>query len=1138
VVVAVWLWTSGIVAVAQEFRATLTGSVLDAAGLVLPGGTITATNLDTNASFPATTGSDGGFTLPLLPPGHYRVAASLRGFKTATVDRVELAVGQTAAIRLVLQVGDITEAVTVEATPAESIKSDRGSVVDHRQVTELPLNGRNPFMLSTLAAGVTYTGQAVFQRPFDNGAIADWSINGGVIRNNDFLLDGAPNNSIHGGNNIAYVPPVDAVQEFKVITNAYDAQYGRTGGGVVNVSLKSGTNRSHGTVYEFARRAAWDAQTFLENAHDREPSGHFLDQYGVEADGPLTLGRLYDGRDRTFFMLSVEGYREGTPTPTVFTYPDAAQRRGDFSNLRDASGNLITIYDPATGRMVNGQWIRDPFPGNVIPQDRIDPIARRLLGYFPAPNTQPTSGDPWRNNVVFAPNVARDRFRNLAVKIDHTFGDANHAFLRYADNTRTEERNRNGITSGPAQDGQLPLQRINHAGVVDWVRPLSRAMLIDLRGSTNFYVQDARTEAADGFDLTELGFPASLAGQVPHKIFPRIDFADYTYLGRGSTQRLPTTVIAAQPNVAWSAGPHALRSGADVRLTWYSPDESGFASMRLLFDRTFTQRSFTESDPLSGNAIASLLLGAASSGVVDRNVDPHYRWRYYAPWLQDDWRVSNRLTLNLGVRWDLSLPVTERETRLNFGFDRAAGGLLFAGQHGLPDAAYRFDTNNLQPRIGAAYMLDAKTVLRAGYGRFYLNPVGVGTSDGFSIQTPLVTSLDGNRTPAGTLADAFGSGIAAAPGASLGTATLLGGSPSFANPDFAVPHVTQFSAGVLRELPWAISVEAAYVGSRTADVSTTWTGFNEPDVAFRSQCDVTLGGNPAFCTERVTNPFFGQPGFAGTAYFTSPTLSRYDLARPYPQFAAFSEMDRNDGRLWYDALQVTARKRLSHDVTFTTAYTRSRTREQSAFLDDIARTMDLGPASSDRPHRLTASFVYTSPASGRRWLTWLRDWTVGGAGIYQSGRPWDMPAGVTYLGGAAVDAGSGRYIQGVRPCAAQLSVSGAAVLLPYSIAYGCDRPNFLIRPPFSGRTTPTRNGDIRQPSFRTIDLTVARTVPVARTLRLQLRAEVFNVLNEPMYDERPYTTDPFSSNFGTIDRASTAQSNFPRQIQLAAKLSW
>src|SRR4051812_13602949 len=280
---------------AQEFRATLTGFIFDPAGLVLPGASVVVTNADTNASFSTSSGTDGGFTLPLLPPGPYHIAAAISGFKTATVERVELAVGQTAAIRLVLQVGDVTEAVTVEATPAESIKSDRGSVVDNRQISELPLNGRNPFMLATLAAGVTYNGQSIFQRPFDNGAIADWSINGGVIRNNDFLLDGAPNNSIHGGNNIAYVPPVDAVQQFKVVTNAYDAQYGRTGGGVINVSLKSGTNTAHGSVYEFARRAAWDARTFLENARSSGESGHHLDQYGVEADGPLTLGRFYDG---------------------------------------------------------------------------------------------------------------------------------------------------------------------------------------------------------------------------------------------------------------------------------------------------------------------------------------------------------------------------------------------------------------------------------------------------------------------------------------------------------------------------------------------------------------------------------------------------------------------------------------------------------------------------------------------------------------------------------------------------------------------------------------------------------------------------------------------------------------------------
>src|SRR5687767_11518014 len=271
----------GVPAWSQEFRATVTGRVTDAGGLAVPGVTVSAINTQTNEVASAVTSAEGLYTLPFLRPGIYAISAELAGFRKHTQDRVQLEVGQTLAVNITLQIGQMTETVTVSAeTPLlETSKADRGMVIDNQRVTELPLNARNPFMLSYLSPGITYNGPAIYQRPFDNGAIADWSINGGQNRNNEFLLDGAPNNSIQGGNNIAYVPPVDAVQEFKIVTNSYDAQYGRTAGGVINVSLKSGTNDLHGTIYEFARRKAFDSNEYFFKVNNTPKPDHKLDQY-------------------------------------------------------------------------------------------------------------------------------------------------------------------------------------------------------------------------------------------------------------------------------------------------------------------------------------------------------------------------------------------------------------------------------------------------------------------------------------------------------------------------------------------------------------------------------------------------------------------------------------------------------------------------------------------------------------------------------------------------------------------------------------------------------------------------------------------------------------------------------------------
>ena len=413
-------------AFAQEFRATVTGRVSDPAGLAMPGVTVTAVNTQTNEVATTITNAEGVYSLPFLKPGVYKVNAELEGFSKYEQDKVELEVGQARTINIALQVGSLSEVVTVVSEAVEASKADRGMVIDNARVTELPLNARNPFMLSYLSPGITYNGPAIYQRPFDNGAIADWSINGGQNRNNEFLLDGAPNNSIQGGNNIAYVPPVDSVQEFKIVTNSYDAQYGRTSGGVVNVSLKSGTNAFHGTVYEFARRKAFDSNEYLFKINNREKPDHKLDQYGFQVDGPVRIPGMFDGRNKTFFMFNYEGYKEATPNPSTYTVPDDAQLRGDFSGLRDAQGRLIQIFDPATGRLENGQWVRDAFPGNVIPQDRISPMARQFTPVFPAPEHDP--GRRHRSLAEQLPLRAEPRVRHLPQHRDESRSERQRPF--------------------------------------------------------------------------------------------------------------------------------------------------------------------------------------------------------------------------------------------------------------------------------------------------------------------------------------------------------------------------------------------------------------------------------------------------------------------------------------------------------------------------------------------------------------------------------------------------------------------------------------------------------------------------------------------------------------------------------------
>ena len=382
-----------------------------------------------------------------------------------------------------LGVGGITESVSVSAESPllETSKADRGTVIDSARIAELPLQSRSPMALVVLVAGVNYNAQAIYLRPFDNGALAAWSMNGGASSNNEFLLDGAPNNANQGGNNIAYVPPAEAVQEMKISTNSYDAQYGRTAGGVVNVSLKSGTNSFHGVVYDFMRRKALAANSFLLNSQNRPKTDQYIDQYGFSVDGPIF-------KNKTFFLFNGEKYREGTPAPLFSTVPTPAMKNGDFSGLVDASGNLIRIYDPNTGRDVNGVWTRDPFPGNRIPADRINATAKAIMKYYPDPNGTTAGVAPWQQNLQWAEHFNKDLFWNWVGKVDHNFGANDRAFFRWGENERNEVGNRgNAIRSGPAQDGQLPLWRANRALVGDWVHIFGAGTVFNLRVGYTYY---------------------------------------------------------------------------------------------------------------------------------------------------------------------------------------------------------------------------------------------------------------------------------------------------------------------------------------------------------------------------------------------------------------------------------------------------------------------------------------------------------------------------------------------------------------------------------------------------------------------------------------------------------------------------
>jgi hypothetical protein len=1150
---------------AQEFRATIRGHVVDSSQAAVPGATVTAQNTETNEVATTITNAEGNYSLPFLRPGAYTLSVELSGFSKHVRSGLTLAVNQTATINVTLTVGGLAESVNVsaEAPLLETSNASRGTVIDSARIAELPLQSRSPMALAVLVAGVNYNAQAIYLRPFDNGALADWSMNGGQNRNNEFLLDGAPNNANQGGNNIAYVPPAAAVQEFKVATNSYDAQYGRTAGGVVNMSLKSGTNSFHGEAYDFMRRKALAANSFLLNSRNDPKTDQYIDQYGFSVDGPIF-------KDKTFFLFTGEKYREGTPAPLFNTTPTAAMRNGDFSDLVDASGRLITIYDPATGRDVNGVWTRDPFPGNQIPADRISPTARAIMQYFPEPNGTTAGVAPWQQNLQYAEHFNRDLFWNWVGKVDHNFSTNDRVFFRWGENERNEVRNTTPIRSGPAQNGQLPLWRANRAIVADWVHILGSGTVFNLRGSYTYFLEWSYSQDSLGFDSTEF-WPSSLVSQLPSQaiggIFPVINMEQFVDLSRGSSPNRNRN-YTIQPNISMTRGAHNIRGGLDARWTNVYNENYNNSGGNIAFTRAFTRSTLNSTSVLEGNDFASFLLGAPSGGQVDVNPTPHYEWFFAAPWIQDDWRVTPKLTLNLGFRWDFNGSVKEADNLLNYAFDptivnpvsalvgqQVMGGMRFAGVDGAPERPWKYDKNNYQFRTGMAYSINEKTVLRAGWGKYFLNPTGQGFNNGFNQSTSLIASNDGGRTPTYALSDPWPNGIEEPSGSSLGPLTFLGRNPSFSNPDFIVPNVHQFSAGIQRELPGRISLEVTYAGSRSYDIEGNWGGYNDPSEAFQAQCDVTLGGSRSFCDQQVDNPFYQVPGFEGTTRFTSPTISRFELARPFNAFTGFNKNQLNEGTMKYDSMQFVANKRWAKGITINANYTwvprwteegaSTTTGIGNAYVDNVSLLKNKGPYFSHREHRTTASGVWELP--------WFRDqrsiagyliggWSIAPMFVYQSGQPWDMPGNVDLAPGVDLDEialpgeKDGQFIYGVKPCIGQRQSNGTYALLSVSTAYGCTEPYFLIREAFQRRTAMFRYDEFRRPSFWQVDMNLAKTTPITNNVRFQVRLEAFNIFNSPMYDERQYNQTTSSADFGRINRNTTGQSNFQRFVQLGFRL--
>ena len=1162
-VVALVCLLAGRAATAQDFRGAINGRVTDQSGAVLPGVTITVTHKETNVPTSTVSNETGVYTLLYLQPGTYSVAAELQGFKKVTRD-VEVRLGDRLEIDFKLEVGRMEEVITVAAeTPLLDTRSgSAGQVIDEKRIALMPLSDGNPFVLARLAPGVAYHGDLKFSRPFDNGGTSDFTADGGPGRN-EFTLDGSPN--MANGRRVAFVPPAGAVQEFKVETATFDAQQGHTAGATVNVTLKSGTNRLKGDGYYHYRDEALSANDFFLQRAGRPKDTLEYKRYGFTAGGPALIGKLYNGKDRTFFFTAVEWLYDQFPEPGQFTVPTEAQRNGDFSALLSQG---IVIYDPVTAvRRADGRIERQPFSGNIIPANRISPIAREILKYYPTPNQ---AGDAQGRNNFITANPRGDDFYSMNYRIDHMVTDKQRFFVRYSRNNRRENRgNWAGEVNGLRATGNY-LFRINDALNLDHVWTMSSSSLLNVRASWSRFQEPSIRQHQGIFDPASLGFP-SAATQFfgSNKYFPNINFDDGSYadLGDSFAGGTTATIYSFQPTWTLARRNHSFRSGADMRVYREDAAPGVHSAGQYNFGRggVFTKQLDNSTAASIGQDLAALLLGYPSGGQIDRSADRHNQIVYGGVFFQDDWRMTSKLTVNLGLRWEYEGPLTERSNRNVRGWDpeaqlaitaaaqaayaaspipeiapsafRVRGGLQFADANNR--GTYNPDMNNFQPRLGFAYQANDKTVVRGGWA-IYTVPALFDLSGlyqpGFSAPTSIVPSLDTGVTIRATLANPWPDGVAEPPGASRGPNTFVGRSIGRFNDqlDYVNGQSMRWSLSMQRELPGQWVFEGAYVASRSYDLSTD-VQINFMPRQYLSTSPIRDQATVDFLSANVTNPLRGLlPGET----LNSNTIARSQLLRPFPQFQNI-DVRRHDGSSRFDSAQFRLSKRFRGGYMMDTAYTWADFKEKVTRLNESDPDYEERPNNTHLRHRLVVNGIWELPfGRGRHFATdagsllnaLVGNWSISAIWNYQGGRP-DLTMGNVYYNGDITKLKTKYTNDPTKPV---FDISGfyfhdAAVQTNGQDDPAKQRADQRIRLANNIRTSPSKWDGLRTPRFTNWDMSFVKGFDLGR-VRAQFHIELYNAFNDVYYNNA--NLDPTNANFGLV----TSQNNLPRNIQIGTKI--
>ena len=1139
---------------AQEARGTLMGRVADPTQAVVVGAKVDAVNTDTGVHYTSTTNGSGDYILPFLTPGPYNFTVESKGFKTYKRAGIVLRQSDRTTIDVSMEIGEASQSVQVstEAPILDTSTASMGQVVGSQAIADLPTKDGMVLVLATLSPGVIFTPQsASYIRPFDTSSPSTISINGTRNGSNEFMLDGSSNMQ---GTQIAYSPPQAVVGEFKVQTSTFDAAFGFMPGAAVNMTLKSGTNTLHGTASYILQNPALNSNNFFRLAAGKPQNR--VHRTSDSLTGPLYIPKVYDGRNKSFFTLGFEWIYSFDPSPWVVeAVPTMAERKGDFSNLL-AIGPQYQIYDPySTAPAAGGQFSRKPLPGNMIPTSQINPVAAKIAPLWDLPNQAGTIDGT--NNYTMAKN-SQDTYGNELVRIDHNVSDKERFYVR--GDLTTLQRPENVRQNNTVGEN---FYRFNRGFSADNIYMASPQFFIDSRFTlTRFYF--GYSPYQDGWDLASLGFAAPFINQIKQLDtralkFPRIAPTGYSILGggdsdntnNGDTQTTYNTYEAAV-NVTNVIGQHTVRSGVAWRVYQRNAFDLGSSSGAFNFDSTYTNGPLNNAaaSPI-GQGLASFLYGIPSSGSMPINANYAEQTRYWAFYSQDDWKVSSKLTLTLGLRYELPSPLTERFNRSVEGFNAAAvlpiasqvlqnyaqnpigqvpasqfkvsGGLTFAGVGGQPRGLWNSSTKEFMPRIGFAYSIRPTTVLRGGYGIYY-EPLGVTNvnvnQSGFSSSTAFVGSLDNGQTYIANLANPFPGGFVQPLGAASGASTFLGQSISFFNPGMTNPYMQRWQFAVQQQFPGRTLLELSYVGNRGTRLRAT-QDLNPVPRQYYSTLPTRDQAAINFLNAQVPNPFYPLLPSTGLA---SKTVATSQLLRPYPQFTGISA-SMNSGFSWYHGLQARAEKRLSAGLSAQYSFSWSKFMEATSYLNPT----DIQPAKVisdlDRSFRSTVSWIYELPFGKGKHLgssanpvmsRIISGWQLQGVYTNQSGAPLGFGNALLLPGKTMAD---------VLLPAGQRSVGQWFNVSAFNRTSSQQLASNIV-------ALSSRFGGVRAPGVNNWDMSAIKNTQIKERLGLQFTAQFINALNHPQFT--PPNTSPTSTAFGQLTGSYTWQ----RIIEFGMKIAF